>query len=80
MTKTNIAKTAAQFVVGIGTGKIVGSIIRNNVTVESPADQAAVAATSAVIGWMAAEKTTAWTDAKIDEAVTWWNVNVKKNA
>lgn len=80
MTKTDIAKKAVRIVVGFGTAKIVSSIIQNNTDPETVTDQVAITGASVVVGMMAADATDAYTAAKIDELIAWWNANVTKNA
>jgi len=77
MTKTDIAKRVVGFVVGAGTTKIVGSIIQKNTEFEKKTDRIAAASASLVIGAMAADASTKYTDTKIDEIVNWWEKNVK---
>ena len=77
--KIALAKNAVSFVVGAGVTKIVHAIIANNVQPTKPVDQVTVTAASIVLGSLVADKTKDYTDAKIDEIVEWWNVNVKKN-
>jgi hypothetical protein len=78
MTKLDLAKTAVTFVVGAGTTKIVGGIIKNNVSPENAADTVAVTSATLVIGMMAADRTKKYTDALIDETIVWFKTNVKK--
>jgi hypothetical protein len=78
MTKIELAKAAVGFVVGAGTSKIAGSIIRNNVSPDKVTDQVAVVSATVVIGMMAADATRKYTDDKIDEAVAWYRINVLK--
>lgn len=77
MTKLEFAKGAAKLIVGIGTGKVVHGIIATNVPSGGIITKVTVVTAAIVIGAMASEKTEAFTDQKIDEAVTWWNQNVK---
>ena len=79
MTKTYIAKRVVSVVVGIGTTKIVSSIIQSTTNPESVTDKVAVIASSYVLGSMAVEATRNYTDTKIDELTAWWKINVKKN-
>lgn len=79
MTKTDIAKNIINFVVGAGTTKIVHQTIKNNTNPETVTDQVTIGAGSVVLGAMAADASKSYTDAKIDEMVSWWNTNVKKN-
>lgn len=74
--KTEIAKKAVSLIVGLGTTKIVNDIIENNTNTERATDKVAVKAGSIVIGSMAADATSSYTDTKIDEIVTWWNKNI----
>jgi len=78
MTKIELTKTVATFIVGAGTTKIVGGIVRHNTDPKNAADTVAIASATFVIGTMAANQTKQYTDALIDEAVSWWKTNVKK--
>lgn len=73
MNALEIAKNAASMIVGIGTSKIVHSIINNNVDPETAVDTITVAAGSLVIGSMAADATKKHLDDKIESAVTWYH-------
>lgn len=77
ITKIDLAKKIINIVVGFGTAKIVSNIVSNNSSATSIPDRIAVATGSLVIGSMAADATTAYTDAKIDELVNWWRQDVK---
>lgn len=77
MTKTDVAKNVVSFAVGMGTGKVVREIIKNNTEPDKVVDKAAVVVASYVLGAIVADIAKAWTDAKIDEIVFWWNKNVK---
>jgi tetrahydromethanopterin S-methyltransferase subunit C len=77
ISKTEIAKTVVGCVIGAGTSKIVKCIIDGNVHTEKKTDKATTSAASLVLGWMAADATKAYTDAKIDSIVNWWETNVK---
>ncbi len=80
MTKTDIAKKAVSLVIGSGTAKIVGGIIRNNTDPETITDTVTIAAAQVTIGMMVADAASRYTDEKIDELLSWYNANVKKNA
>lgn len=76
--KTEIAKTIVGFVVGAGASRIAKSIIDHNTDDEERLhNRVAVASSSLVIGLMAADASKKYTDAKIDEVVSWWEKNVK---
>lgn len=78
MTKTELAKKAISATVMFGTGRIVYSILNNNVDEsETLAQQVSVPVASFVIAGMATDATTRYTDHLVDEVVTWWHVNVK---
>lgn len=78
MTKTDIAKKAATLVVGIGTTHIAHSIIKNNVSTETITTSVTVPIASFVIGSMAVDATSRYTERQIDAVVSWWKLNVKK--
>jgi ABC-type arginine transport system ATPase subunit len=76
VTKTEITKRIVSIVVGLGTTKIVNDIVENNTDTETTADKVKVKASSLVIGAMAADATSEYTNRKIDEITAWWNLNV----
>jgi hypothetical protein len=76
MTKIDFLKKAVSFIVGAGTTKIVHDVIANNVNIDNTAQKISVGSASLVIGAIASDVTSSYTDAKIDEAVIWWNNNV----
>lgn len=76
MNRIKLVKNVTSFVVGLGTTKIVNSIIQNNVNPKTVVDQVTVVSAALVIGSMAADATKSYTDTKIDELVTWWNENI----
>jgi hypothetical protein len=76
MTKLDLTKRIVSIVVGLGTTKIVNDIIENNTDAETTTDRVKVKAGSLVIGSMAADATSAYTDRKIDEMAAWWTTNV----
>lgn len=76
LTKTEITKRIVSIVVGLGTTKIVNDIVENNTDAETTTDKVKVKAGSLVIGAMAADATSAYTDRKIDEITAWWDLNV----
>lgn len=78
MTKIDIAKKATSFVVGVGVTKIVNAICINNTQPQKITDKVTVVAGAIVLGMIASDVTSKYTDAKIDELVTWYNINVKK--
>jgi hypothetical protein len=78
MTKLDILKAAAKFIVGSGTTTIVYSIIRNNVQPANTYQAVSVAASSLAIGMMVADITSRYTEAQINSVAVWWNDNVKK--
>ena len=81
MTKTELAKKAISATVMFGTGRIVYSILRNNVDEpENIAQAVSVPVASFVIGGMAADAASQYSDRMVDEVVLWWKTNVSKNA
>ena len=69
MNALEIAKAAASMVVGIGTSKIVHSVIDNNVDTVTVVDKVTVAAGSIVIGSMVGEATKKHLDTQIQAVV-----------
>lgn len=64
-----VIKKTTSFVVGSGTGRIVSQIIANNVQADTLISKITITAAAVAIGYMAAEKTSKFTDEKIDEFV-----------
>lgn len=79
MTKLELTKTVATIIVGSGTTKIVGQVVRNNTDPKNLSEQIQIAAGTVAIGALAADVTKAYTGAKIDAAAAWWQKNIKKN-
>lgn len=73
MNALEITKFAASAVVGVGTSKIVHSIIKNNTNAQTLLDTISLFAASYVIGSMAADATKKYLDEKIDDAVAWYH-------
>lgn len=78
MTKLDLAKAAAKFIVASGTSTIIHTIIKNNVQPQNAYQTVTVACSSIALGSMVADVTSRYTEAKIDSAVAWYNENVKK--
>jgi large-conductance mechanosensitive channel len=73
MNKLAIAKMAVSAIVGAGTTKIVTAIVKNNIQPDKLIDKVTVVSGAFVLGSMAADASKKYTDAKIDEAVNWFN-------
>lgn len=69
LTAIAVTKFVTSGAVGIGTGKIVSGIIKNNVSPTKLIDKVTIAAASFMIGSMAAEATKKYSDNLIDEVV-----------
>lgn len=77
MDKLAVFKKVTTCVVGIGVGKIVHSIIENNITTsENLPSRAAMAVGSYVLGMMIADEARAFTERKIDALVDAWYEHV----
>lgn len=77
-TKIDTFKTVVGVVAGYGASRIVKMIIVKNTDEEERLhNRAAVFSAEVVIGMAASDVTRRYTDAKIDEAVDWWNENIK---
>lgn len=72
-----ITKGVVSFVVASGTSKIIGSIVRNNVSPEKVSETVAIYSATVVLGAMAADATKKYTDKTIDEIAQFYNENVK---
>jgi Na+/glutamate symporter len=77
MTKIEIAKKAVSLTVGFGTSAIVASIIKNNAVPGNTAEKVAMPVAQFVLAMMVSDVTKRYTDVKSDEAVAWYNENVK---
>jgi hypothetical protein len=86
MNKIAAVKLVTGLIVGSGTSKIVKTIIENNVDIRiainntplKVLEKVSVAAGTLVIGAMAADVSRRYTDNKIDEAIAWYDENIKK--
>lgn len=67
MNKIKVLKVIVNFIVGVGTTKIVYGIIKNNTDPENTFDKATIGAGSLVVGSMAGDATKSYTDTKIDD-------------
>lgn len=76
MNKIEIAKKLTNFVVGIGTGAIIGGIARNNTNYNNIITKVTVTAAVIVISKMTSDAIDAYTDRKIDEIADWYRENV----
>lgn len=71
-----IAKKIVTTIVGIGTTKIIKSMIENNVDTDTIYQKVTVGSASVAIGYAVSETTSEYTDRKIDEAVALWQKHV----
>lgn len=79
MTKIELTKTVANFVVGASTTHVVTSIIKNQLSPRNKTEEVELVVGSMVIGSMVADASKKYTGAKIDEMASWWKTNVTKN-
>lgn len=82
MLNLNTVKLITSTIVGLGTTKIVTTIIKNNVNPETIVDTVTITAGSFVIGGMVADASKAYTDKTIDsiaEAVTKIKTSTEQN-
>lgn len=74
----DLAKMAARYMIGAGTGKIVVAIIQNNIeTPDNLYKKVQVVGAGIVIGMMAKDATKQYTDAKIDEYRAFYKETIK---
>lgn len=77
MDKLTVFKKVSTFVVGVGVGRIVHSIIENNATAaDSLPAKGAMVVGSYVLGVMIADEARAFTERKIDALVDAWYEHV----
>lgn len=76
MKSVAIAKKIVTTIVGIGTTKIIKSMIENNVDTDTIYQKVTVGSASVAIGYAVSETTSEYTDRKIDEAVALWQKHV----
>lgn len=69
MDGVQVIKLITTILVTIGSGKIVNSIVANNVPITGPVTKVAVKVTAFAVGGMIAKETSAYTDKQIDEIV-----------
>lgn len=67
-----IAKLAVHVAASVGVSKVVGDIIRNNVTVVTTADAVKVITGRFVIGAIVAESASKLVNARFNEAAEWY--------
>jgi hypothetical protein len=67
-----IARLATQLVAGMGVSKILGDIIKNNVTLVTPLEAVAVKAGSLVLGSILVEQSSNHITQQIDNVSEWW--------
>jgi hypothetical protein len=67
--KIKLVKFVASSIVGLGTGKIVGRIIKNNITPETLIEKVTVTAAAWVIAGVVTKATKQYTDETIDDLV-----------
>lgn len=78
MESLDLVKMGAGYMIGAGTGKIVVSIIRNNI--EAPDNlykKIQIVGAGVVIGMMAKDATQKYTSMKIDEYSAFYNEKIK---
>jgi len=73
MTKTDFVKKAVGFVAGAGTASIIKGFIDNNTSPETAIAKINVWFAGVVIGAIAREVVTKYTDRWIDEAIAQWH-------
>jgi hypothetical protein len=77
-TKIDIVKAVVGAVAGYGASRIAKMVIEKNTDDEERLhNRAAVFSAEVVIGMAVSDVTRRYTDAKVDEAVDWWNENIK---
>lgn len=75
----NFVKKTVNFVVAIGTGKIISDIIENNTNPETATDKVTYMAGSYALAGLVAHETSSYTDRKIDELVEKLNLVAKED-
>jgi hypothetical protein len=71
--KLGVVKFVATGIVGIGTGKIINSVIKAHITPETLIDKITVGLASAVMGAMATASSKKFVEQQIDEVVEFGN-------
>ena len=74
-----VAKLATQVVAGLGISKIVGDIVRNNVTVVTTVEKVMVHAGSGVLGSMLVQQSTNHIEQVVTDLVAWNEDRKTKN-
>ena len=78
MTKKEFAKACIGLVVGGTTALVVKEIIKNNTNPAKVSDKAAILIASYVLGAIAADAASKWSDRKIDEYIAKWTKAVNE--
>lgn len=76
MTRTEVAKTIVNAVVGFSTSYVVGNVVRNNVTPDSTLRKVEAEVGAFVLGYVASDYVQKVAGVKMDEAIAWWTKNV----
>lgn len=79
MTKLDLLKAAVGAVTGTGVSYIVGGIVATNVPQQTIVQKGAVLAGQLGIAAVVSQRVREHTDAKIDEAIAWYNENITKS-
>lgn len=79
MTKLEMTKRAAKFVVGTSVSFTIANALSNNVSPTKPYQKAEAWVGGIVIGVMVAEKAEVWVDKKLDQLIDSYNESKNKN-
>lgn len=72
MSKTDIAKNVIALTTGYAVSSVITSIIRNNVSIDSKADELLVRVAGYVITGMIADVARKHTDRQVDSVISFW--------
>jgi hypothetical protein len=72
----DLTKKAVNIIVGAGVAKIVAKTVRHHVAPENWIGNVSITAGTWVLSGIVRDASKDFTDAKIDQAVTWWNEKV----
>lgn len=79
MTKLEATKRVATSVVSFSVGRVISTILHNQVPTQTVTDKVALEVGSLAIGGMVAKSAAKYTDETIDDIALWWKQNVTKS-
>lgn len=79
MTKLDATKRVATSVVSFSVGRVISTILHNQVPTQTLTDKVALEVGSMAIGGLVAKHAAEYTNDTIDDIAAWWKTNVTKS-